>query len=156
MASTEKTPYLGLSKWLSSDRPKREDFVSDNTIIDEKIKGHFTNSQAHLTAAEKEKLSQPVERMTVSGTGDSSAAYTFDFEPSFVIVCKTDRPMSEYNSGGYNVVNGGFAVGNNGGGTAGIQLAGKKLLLEQSTSAENGVFLNLNEQYSQYLIAAFR
>ena len=64
--------------------------------------------------------------------------------------------MSAYNTGGYTVVNGGFAVGNNGGSTAGIQLAGNRLRLEQSTTAQNGVYLNLNELYGQYLIVAFR
>lgn len=156
MASTNKTSYLGLSQWLATDRPKREDFVADNRIIDEKVKGHFTNAQLHLTADEKTRLSSPVEHKLVSGTGEASIIHTFSFTPSFVIVSKTSKPFSEYNAGGYTVVNGGFAVGNNGGSTAGIQLADNRLRLEQSTTAENGVFKNLNEQYGQYLIVAFR
>ena len=156
MASTNKTAYLGLSQWLATDRPKREDFVADNRIIDEKVKGHFTNAQLHLTADEKTKLSSPVEHKLVSGTGEASIIHTFSFTPSFVIVSKTSKPFSEYNAGGYTVVNGGFAVGNNGGSTAGIQLADNRLRLEQSTKAQNGVFINLNEQYGQYLIVAFR
>lgn len=156
MASTNKTQYLGLSQWLATDRPKREDFVADNRIIDEKVKAHFTNAQLHLTADEKAKLSSPVEHRLVAGTGEESIIYTFSFTPSFVIVSNTSKPMSAYNTGGYTVVNGGFAVGNNGGSTAGVQLAGNRLRLEQSTTAQNGVFLNLNEQYGQYLIVAFR
>ncbi|MGN0558442.1 MAG: hypothetical protein ACI4IS_03210 [Acutalibacteraceae bacterium] len=156
MASTNKTAYLGLSQWLATDRPKREDFVADNRIIDENVKGHFTNAQLHLTADEKTKLSSPVEHKLVSGTGEASIIHTFSFTPSFVIVSKTSKPFSEYNAGGYTVVNGGFAVGNNGGSTAGIQLADNRLRLEQSTTAQNGVFKNLNEQYGQYLIVAFR
>lgn len=156
MASTNKTAYLGLSQWLATDRPKREDFVADNRIIDEKVKEHFTNTQLHLTADEKAKLISPVEHKLVAGTGEESIIYTFSFTPSFVIVSKTSKPFSEYNTGGYTVVNGGFAVGNNGGSTVGVQLAGNRLRLEQSTTAQNGVYLNLNELYGQYLIVAFR
>ena len=36
MSSTNKTS-LGLNMWEASDKPVRQDFVNDNTIIDEKI-----------------------------------------------------------------------------------------------------------------------
>jgi hypothetical protein len=36
MSSTNKTS-LGLNIWEASDKPVRQDFVNDNTIIDEKI-----------------------------------------------------------------------------------------------------------------------
>ncbi|MBE5978678.1 MAG: hypothetical protein E7249_06010 [Paenibacillaceae bacterium] len=36
MSSTNKTS-LGLNLWEASDKPVRQDFVNDNTIIDEKI-----------------------------------------------------------------------------------------------------------------------
>ncbi len=36
MSSTNKTS-LGLNMWEASDKPVRQDFVNDNTIIDERI-----------------------------------------------------------------------------------------------------------------------
>ena len=36
MSSTNKTS-LGLNMWEASDKPVRQDFVNDNTIIDDKI-----------------------------------------------------------------------------------------------------------------------
>ena len=43
MSSTNKTS-LGLNMWEASDKPVRQDFVNDNTIIDEKI----TNLNSNL------------------------------------------------------------------------------------------------------------
>lgn len=43
MSSTNKTS-LGLNIWEASDKPVRQDFVNDNTIIDEKI----TNINSNL------------------------------------------------------------------------------------------------------------
>ena len=37
MASSNKTDNLGLNLWLPSDRPKREDFVRDNEILEEEM-----------------------------------------------------------------------------------------------------------------------
>ena len=34
MASSNKTPNFGLSQWVGSDKPKREDFNADNLILD--------------------------------------------------------------------------------------------------------------------------
>ena len=36
MASTNKTS-LGLNQWVASDKPVRQDFVNDNTIVDNKL-----------------------------------------------------------------------------------------------------------------------
>jgi len=44
MSSTNKTS-LGLNMWEASDKPVRQDFVNDNTIIDEKI----TDLNSNLT-----------------------------------------------------------------------------------------------------------
>ena len=50
MASSNYTPNLHLSAWNASDRPKRADFVSDNTIIDTQLGGHIANSGIHVSA----------------------------------------------------------------------------------------------------------
>lgn len=40
MASTNKTETLGLNQWIGSDKPKMEDFNSDNRLIDTALAGH--------------------------------------------------------------------------------------------------------------------
>lgn len=42
MASSNKTTYLGLNRWLGTDKPKREDFNADNQKIDTKVQQLFT------------------------------------------------------------------------------------------------------------------
>jgi len=37
MPSSKKTPNLHLNKWLGSDKPKKDDFVEDNEILDQAI-----------------------------------------------------------------------------------------------------------------------
>ena len=51
MSSTNKTS-LGLNLWEASDKPVRQDFVNDNTIIDEKItkiNSNLDNVNSNLT-----------------------------------------------------------------------------------------------------------
>ena len=56
MATSNYTPNLHLSAWEATDRPKRADFVSDNTIIDTQLGGHIANGNIHLNADEKARL----------------------------------------------------------------------------------------------------
>ena len=59
MPSTNTTPNLGLNSWLSSDKPKRTDFVSDNTIIDTVLGTHISDSNLHLTSLQKDYVAEP-------------------------------------------------------------------------------------------------
>ena len=53
MASTNKTTRLQLNSWVASDKPKMEDFNSDNAIIDQSLGTHIANTSIHVTAADK-------------------------------------------------------------------------------------------------------
>ena len=61
MSSTNKTANLGLNSWIESDRPKRTDFVSDNTIIDNVLGNHVKDNGVHLTAEEKQTFHECCE-----------------------------------------------------------------------------------------------
>ena len=43
MPTNNKTSNLNLNSWLSTDKPKREDFVNDNIILDTAIGQHINN-----------------------------------------------------------------------------------------------------------------
>ena len=150
MASSSKTANLGLNNWAASDRPKRSDFVSDNTIIDSKVGGHINNAQIHLSPDERDKLEQSTRVVQYQGTGAQSRDITLPFEPAFVIVYKKGEPPASYSSN-YATVNTAFAAAESSV-TGGVTLDGTTLTVTQSTSASNGVFYNLNKQYSQYII----
>jgi len=50
MPSTNKTEFLGLNHWSGSDKPKREDFVGDNLIIDSALGNTQNNIESILNA----------------------------------------------------------------------------------------------------------
>ena len=150
MASSSKTANLGLNNWAASDRPKRSDFVNDNSIIDSRLGGHINNSDIHLSAADREKLDLSTQLYQYQGSGTASRSVTLPFEPSLAIVFKKgDAPVS-YTSG-YVLVNSAFAA-QSGNVTGGVTLDGKELTITQNTAASGGVLYNLNKQYSQYLV----
>ncbi len=153
MSSTNRTTNLGLNQWLETDRPKRTDFVSDNVIIDNVLGGHVNDTARHLTADEKAYISQPFITMIAYGTGNENTVVHLDFAPSLVIASKIGAPPVKV-SGSVVYVNSGVATRQ--GASAGLRIEGNDIYLCESTQAENGVFLNLNENYSQYVLTIFR
>lgn len=153
MASTNKTSNLGLNSWLETDRPKRIDFVSDNNIIDNVLGGHINDGDLHLTSDEKNRVSQPFKVMTLYGTGTATVQIKPGFTPNMAIVFKKEAPSSQY-TGSYTKINAGIAtsIGTSGG----VSISGDSVEVQQSTSASNGIFYNLNESYAQYIVVAFR
>lgn len=157
MPSQNKTPQLGLNSWVDTDKPRREDFVTDNTILDTVVGGHMADTILHLTQADRQKLENGVVTGSRPGNGAEQATLTLDFEPKlFLIFCK-DRPPVEYHSAGdYLTVNCGIAMpwGN----TAGLSISGNQVFLQQTktTPAAGGSFLNLNKLYGQYSYVAIR
>lgn len=153
MSSTNKTP-LGLNQWLETDRPKRTDFVNDNAILDTLIGTHISDEDKHLTSfEEKLRVSEPFKISTVFGTGTSSTLFRLNFEPKLVIVFKKDSAPVEYTDG-YMKVN--SAIATDTGTSGGLLISGDSVRLQQSTTAVNGVFLNLNQELAQYILVAFR
>lgn len=153
MASTNRTPNLGLSNWLETDRPKRVDFVSDNSIIDSVLGSHISDTTAHLTQSEKNRLSEPFTVTIAYGTGESSSSIRFDFEPSLVIAFRKNGPVSEYSSS-KNRIN--TAIATKRGTTNGIALSSDLVTLYQGAIPDTNYFNNMNEQYAQYVLVAFK
>lgn len=154
MASSSFTPNLHLNAWADSDRPKRADFVSDNSIIDTQLGGHLSNSGIHVTAAEKEKLAEPYFQTAYSGSGESSRTITMDFQPKMVFVYKRGVPFVVY-SGGVNLVNSGCACYGLGS-SVGISITSSGVNVSQSAEASNGIKCCLNESGCQYTMIAFK
>ena len=153
MATSNYTPNLHLSAWEASDRPKRADFVSDNTIIDTQLGGHIANQNIHLTSGEKALLNEPFVCMMYSGTGESQRTISLDFHPKFVFIYKRGVPFVTY-SNGVSVVN--AASGSYGmGASVGISLVSAGVSVSE-TEAANGIRVNLNENNAQYTMIAFK
>lgn len=153
MASTNRTPNLGLSSWIDTDRPKRMDFVSDNNILDSVLGAHLNDSTSHLTSSEKTKVGEPFKVYILYGTGQSSTNLRCDFTPSLVIAFKIGAPVFEY-SNSKNVVN--TAMATSQGASTGMVMENNVLTFYQGAVPDTNYFNNMNEEYSQYAVIAFR
>lgn len=80
MSSTNRTPKLGLCDWIGTDVPLREDFCSDNRVIDEALGGHLADRESHLSEKDREKLSLPVLG-TYTGDGAQERTVSLGFAP---------------------------------------------------------------------------
>lgn len=155
MASTSYTKNLGLCAWQSTDRPKRIDFVNDNSIIDEKLGEHLNNTYIHVTTEEKDKFSNPYTVFTYAGDGAASRTFALSDSYTFAIVFQKFYPPTRVTSN--NIVISHFAVvGYLFGSSANITLKSDSIVVTQDTTATDGVMNNFNENGGQYVVLLFK
>ena len=154
MATSQYTTNLHLSAWTDSDRPKRADFVSDNNIIDTQLGGHLLNSNIHVTADEKARISEPFTVSLYSGSGEATRAVTLGFQPKLVLIFKRGVSPVFY-SGGVNTVNCGIGCAGHGAST-GLTVTSTGVSVSEQAAASNGYRVSLNESGSQYTLIAFK
>lgn len=158
MPSTNKTTNLNLNQWIGTDKPKREDFVSDNNILDTVISNHINNNDVHVTEALLSQLSGTVSIGMTFGTGEETQSIQMPFEPSMVIILAVSRPLVEYDrSQNYIKCNSGIAFKSMYGSSSGVSLSGDQLTVQQTlSSSSGGVYYNLNNANEMYIYAAFK
>ena len=158
MPASNKTPNLNLNNWLGTDKPKRQDFVDDNNILDSIVGSHIANTVMHMTSAEKALLNAPFEVGVIAGDGNSSCTHTLNFAPKFLVVFTQDELPIKYDStNNYYIYNFAIVTQNTYGSTKGASLNGSSLTLEQTQNTPtNGVFINLNKYFEQYVYVAFK
>lgn len=158
MPTNNKTPNLNLNSWTGTDKPKRQDFVDDNNTIDSVVGSHIANALIHMSAAEKELLNSTISVGTLAGDGNASCTHTLSFSPKLVIVFVRGEAPVVYNStGSYYVYNFAIATQSYCGSTQGATLNGAKLTLQQTQGTPtDGIFINLNKYFEQYVYVAFK
>ncbi len=55
MASTNKTEHLSLNQWVLTDKPRMDDFNSDNQKLDQAVGEHTADTTLHITSSERNK-----------------------------------------------------------------------------------------------------
>lgn len=152
MSSYNKTERLGLNNWSESDRPMRNDFNSDNLIIDEVLGNHISDSDMHLGTEEKSRVSRPLVINAYTGNGNSERTITLSKAPLGVFVYRVDKPFSVYDSatGCTKVYSSVAFVG--GQSATGLSLNGSTVTVRQSSASVGGVLNCLNEADAQYKI----
>ncbi len=157
MASTNKTEKLGLNLWSETDRPQRNDFNSDNNILDSVLGGHTADNEVHLTSEEKARVHSPMAVFSYIGNGEEYKDLSIPFDARAVFAYRASNPMNCYDSTqGMNLVNGGFSF-YGGDGTQGVRLISpNSLRVFQGENQETKMKLCLNENGVQYKFVAFR
>ena len=158
MPTQNKTQNLNLNSWLGSDKPKRQDFVDDNNILDSVIGQHITNTIMHMSQSEKDLLNSPFSISIIAGDGNSSCTHTLSFEPKLVLVFAQNEVPIKYDiSENYYIYSFAIATQNTYGSTKGASLSGSALTLSQTQSTpQDKIFLNLNKYFEQYVCIAFK
>jgi hypothetical protein len=156
MPTNNKTS-LGLNSWLGTDKPKRSDFVEDNTLLNTLLTAHFNDTFGHLSAADRLLLEQGVAVGTYLGDGQASQDITLPFEAKVVIVLLPHKPAILYKTSGEYTEND-FAVATAMGATLGLTLDQSKLTVCQTLTvpAAGGILNNLNSASKEYVYIAFR
>lgn len=157
MPTENKTTNLQLNSWLATDKPKREDFVNDNMIIDTILGNHVNDTSVHLSGSLSDTINDKFACGAIVGNGQESKTTTLSFTPKLFIVYLLNYPLIKYDSNnGYYQYN--FAVGNNTYGcTKGLTISGTSVTLKQTQSTpSDGVYLNLNKNFGQYIYFAIK
>ena len=155
MAASEKTAVLGLSLWAGTDKPRRADFVADNTALETLVGGHLNDGDLHLDDTRRARIDTPVEVRTYTGTGTASRSLVFSYEPQAVIVFAVGKGPAEYN-GTYTKAYAGFSAG--GQHSLGVALSTVQVQVEQGQTEPDagGSMAALNESGVTYAMVVFR
>lgn len=157
MPTNNKTANLGLNSWLGTDKPIREDFVSDNEKLDKVISDHLNDIDAHMTAERLELLNSSFVVGTYTGDGNSVKVISLDFHPRLAIVLYRGMPLVEYNAeGGYVVCNATILTSAGEGGSVGGNIATRSIRVSQTTTPNNGRVINLNKLDGIYVYIAIK
>ena len=158
MSSSNKTE-LGLNLWLGGDKPKREDFCNDNSIIDKQITEHKNDVSYHVSQEDREKWNKNVHCGVYYGSGESvrNIQTGCPFKPSVILIFGVgvspevwDKTLGK----GFGYV--GFASTH--GTSNGVQLLdGRKTIkVEQESSGIRDEYVCLNERGIPYSYVCLR
>ena len=119
--------------------------------------GHISNAALHLTAEEKQFLSQRTALMSYVGTGSGAASVTLPFLPRKLTVSAQGKPaMLPRSDGGWDVFAEVWLSGEEAAyGTGGITVTGEGLtaqLAEGAFTGETGLYHALNRSGVTYVV----
>lgn len=159
MAAANHSTNLGLSLWEQTDRPEWADFLQDNQKLEQLAGGHIANGGIHVTAEEKQFLTQRAAVVTYAGSGSGSASVTLPFLPKrLTVLAQGKPPMAPRSDGGWDVFCEEWVSGEETSyGAGGISVAEDTLTVTLSDgvfAGESGIYHALNRSGVSYVVAA--
>lgn len=102
MPSKYKTSFLKLNRYVGTDKPRMDDFNTDNLLLDNKFKEqsekitnlltHSTNTQNHITNEERKKWNNLLwEVGTYNGNGGYTQNINIGFKPRLGFIFQKDE-----------------------------------------------------------------
>lgn len=182
MASSNKTPHLGLSSWIGSDIPKMEDFNTDNALVDAavtqlreqldsigqggggeggedpRLNAHLADGQAHLSQEDRALLEAGAPEIgTYTGDGNPFQGIVLGYRPRYGFVFAQDTPIMTLNAGGTAQFTH-FAVMSRQGCTSGVEttVVGFKAMQLGSANENGQTSIGLNQNGQTYVYIAWR
>ena len=158
MSSTNKTSYLALNLWASTDTPKRDDLNVDNAKLDWVIKDHNKNKKMHVSDLERQKWNNPYYIGYYYGDGETTRVIETEcpFTPVFGIVFAGGAPPSKANFDGKSKTNY-FAILGTRMSMAGVSLSGSTIRLEKTVvPVMTSEYMSLNITGTTYCYILFR
>ncbi|MBQ8000822.1 MAG: hypothetical protein IJ298_06320 [Ruminococcus sp.] len=156
MPSANKTERLGLNLWEGTDRPQRNDFNSDNAIIEQVLGDHMEDTDIHLTSDEKTRVKRPMVTVSYLGDGEAERVVTLPAVVTSVIIFCDSTPCAVMDSATDCVRNYmGFSM-YGAGSSAGVDFTLSSLTVTQDAEATNGAMTCLNEDSKTYRVIGFR
>lgn len=161
MSSTNKTTNLNLNSWVSTDKPKMQDFIYDNNIIDSVVSTHIADTNSHLTSALLAKINTPFTCSNYIGNGNSSRTISLTFAPKFVIVFCCSMPFNMYDSESeYTEITSAFLASSNSDpySSPGGYISGNGFIVYQMPDGQDqqGMHYSLNLSGESYAYIAFK
>lgn len=158
MSSTNKTQYLALNLWASTDTPKRTDFNVDNERIDWVIEDHHKNKNIHVTESDRDRWDNPYYINYYYGNGEMTRDIETEcpFTPTFGIIFAGGAPPSRANFEGKSKTNY-FAILETRTSMAGVSLSGTTIRLEKTVvPVVTTEYMSLNVTGITYCYILFR
>ena len=154
MPSSNKTEHLQLNQWAGSDKPKMEDFNSDNRKVDGAVGAHLADDVRHITAAERLAWSAGAPLTgSYTGNGENSQEITLGFKPTFGIVFAVDQAIVRVSSS--NVILFSAFLGP-AGASIGLAVTDTGFTAYYAPTAIGGRMTNLNLASTVYCYLMFR
>lgn len=159
MASTYQTPFLKLNKWTGDDKPKKDDFNTDNQLIDECLSNHLSPNTLHITPEDRAKWNaNSVVCGTYTGDGATARTINLGFAPTYGVVYAVDKSgmQLELISGGSaiktTIRQGSFSKN---GSSIGLVCTATGFTVREILSGSDNVSPRLNTQSFVYAYVAF-
>lgn len=154
MPSTYKTNYLGLNRFVGTDRPKMEDVNFDNQTIDAKFQEHM-ESRMHITEEERQQLSK-AGVLVGSYVGDGSSSRTIELGEAVefgVVFAAGEALVVPASSGPVNLY---AAMMSSVGCSRGVTLGASSFqVTNHSSNPPDGKKCQLNQSGKTYLYCVF-